>query len=230
MSKEQLIDPQTQQDASAPSADVEDPTYGLRPDLYAQLMQMGPGDVDAVADMLGNYPGLVGRILPVAAHRIGNSAVRRAIELQKQRMAVKGPQHQMADEDSRAMLRDETDDRSDKIGMKDMVATMSDPEQPQAAQPAAPEAHAAPAWVSGARKYNEQHPSLVSEFNELTNGICTGDDDIQLDPQAVAHWQAAHGVAADGKIGAHTLAAARQSKTKGTEIAETTQDDPRPPV
>jgi hypothetical protein len=77
--------------------------------------------------------------------------------------------------------------------------------------PAKPAAE--PAWAAGARRYNEAHVELVSEFNELTQGSCKGAGG-QLDPQAVARWQRQHGVDADGKVGPHTLAAARHVQAK----------------
>ena len=77
--------------------------------------------------------------------------------------------------------------------------------------PAKPAAE--PAWAGGARRYNEAHAEGVSEFNELTQGSCKGADG-QLDPQAVARWQRQHGVDGDGKVGPHTLAAARHVQAK----------------
>jgi hypothetical protein len=77
----------------------------------------------------------------------------------------------------------------------------------------APAKAVAPAWVAGAQRYNAAHAELVSEFNEATQGACKGADG-ELDAQAVARWQAQHGVAADGKVGPHTLSAARHAMAK----------------
>jgi hypothetical protein len=76
-----------------------------------------------------------------------------------------------------------------------------------------PASTAEPAWVGGARKYNEAHAELVSDFNELTKQACL-DASGQLDPQAVARWQGQHGVAPDGRVGPRTLAAARKAQAK----------------
>jgi hypothetical protein len=76
-----------------------------------------------------------------------------------------------------------------------------------------PASTAEPAWVGGARKYNEAHAELVSDFNELTKQACI-DASGQLDPQAVARWQGNHGVAPDGRVGPRTLAAARKAQAK----------------
>jgi len=83
----------------------------------------------------------------------------------------------------------------------------------------APAAKAAEsAWVTGARTYNAAHADLVSEFNDATAGSCL-DAGGQLDPQAVARWQRQHGVDADGKVGPHTLAAARRASAKAGPAA-----------
>jgi murein L,D-transpeptidase YcbB/YkuD len=78
---------------------------------------------------------------------------------------------------------------------------------------AAPAPKAEAPWVAGARKYNDAHAELVSEFNELTKYKCALDDGL-IDPQAVAHWQRQHGLEPDGKVGPHTLAAARHAVAK----------------
>ena len=76
-----------------------------------------------------------------------------------------------------------------------------------------------PAWVAGARAYNAAHAHLVDEFNELTNDVCRLDGEARIDPQAVARWQAAHGVDADGRVGPHTVAAARKTKAQAPSVA-----------
>lgn len=84
---------------------------------------------------------------------------------------------------------------------------------------------AEPAWVAGARTYNDAHAGLVSEFNDATANSCL-DASGQLDPQAVARWQRQHGVEADGKVGPHTLAAARQASAKAGPAAAADQRIP----
>jgi hypothetical protein len=88
-------------------------------------------------------------------------------------------------------------------------------------------AAAAPAWVAGARKYNALHAEFVSDFNDATASSCV-DASGQLDPEAVARWQRQHGLDADGKVGSHTLAAARQASAKAVPAA--TVAEPRIPV
>jgi murein L,D-transpeptidase YcbB/YkuD len=88
-------------------------------------------------------------------------------------------------------------------------------------------AAAVPAWASGAQRYNAAHAEYVSDFNELTNNSCL-DASGQLDPQLVARWQREHGVDADGKIGPHTVAAARVAQAKAGPAG--TSADQRVPV
>jgi hypothetical protein len=108
------------------------------------------------------------------------------------------------------------------------------PAKAQPAEPATPakpaHATAEPAWVAGARAYNAAHAVLVDEFNELTSDVCRLDGEGKVDPQAVARWQSHHGLAADGKIGPHTVAAARTLKAKPSAVAAGPQADARPPV
>jgi len=71
----------------------------------------------------------------------------------------------------------------------------------------------APAWVAEARAYNAAHPDLVDRFNELTSDVARLDGAGDVDPQAVAHWQRSHHVSADGKIGPHTIEAAKAGQS-----------------
>jgi hypothetical protein len=83
-----------------------------------------------------------------------------------------------------------------------------------------------PAWVAGARRYNDAQASFVADFNEATNNSCVVDG--KLDPQAVARWQAQHGIGADGKVGPQTLAAARKASV--SEAPKPVETEARPPV
>jgi polyhydroxyalkanoate synthesis regulator phasin len=98
------------------------------------------------------------------------------------------------------------------------------------AAPKPTQAVAEPTWVAGARAYNAAHSEWVDEFNELTGHVARLDGEGKVDPQAVARWQSDHGQAADGKIGPHTVAAARKLKAKAPEVAAAPQTDGRPPV
>ena len=76
--------------------------------------------------------------------------------------------------------------------------------------------------VRAAVKHNRAHPDLVSEFNELTEGVAA------KGIRAIMSWQKSHGVApADGKVGPNTLAAAKaKGGTQEGEGAEAAQGVP----
>jgi len=233
MSKEPQIEHQPgQQDAAAQATETADSTYGLRADLHAQILQMTPGDAGPLAEMIQNYPSLMGAILAVAASHMGNAAVQRAIQLARTWRAQGR---------SGALSHDEVHQatgESRPLSGSEMIAALhDDSDGPQSAAPtAAPAAApgaapaAAPAWVAGARAYNDAHAELVDEFNELTGDVCRLDGAGKVDPQAVARWQTHHGLAADGKIGPHTVAKARALKARAPEVAAAPQADARPAV
>jgi hypothetical protein len=232
MSKEQLTEKQPGQDAATPTTEGQDQTYGLRPDLVAQIMQMSPADADKLASLLVLYPSFIGRILPVASHHLGNSAVQRAIALAKAQHSTNPQGGSMNQDEIHESLGSPTDSSAVKSGeVAPFIEDKSEPQAPEE-EPDQPKQVAAPdpAWAS-ARQYNDAHPDLVAEFDDLTDGVCQDDDTTKLDPKAVASWQRHHGVDDDGKVGPRTVAAARAVKAKGPEVAQTLpQTDARPPV
>jgi hypothetical protein len=74
-------------------------------------------------------------------------------------------------------------------------------------------------WVTRARAYHDHHPELAAMFNSHTGGVCLGPDG-DLDPNLVAKWQAAHGVAVDGRVGKATVSAASHIPFKWHDAAE----------
>lgn len=215
MSKEQIGPEVAPQNAAGAAGVTEDPTHGLRPDLYAQIMRMGPSESTALAEMIENYPGLMGKIMLVAAPHMGNAAVQQAIATVKQMRSVSGAQGSLKSEETREAMGDAS---SRALTSKEVIASIHDPSQdaPEAAPQSEPAAQPAaePPWVAGARRFNRSHAGLVAEFHELTNDSCRLDGVGDTDPLAVAHWQAHHGLVDDGKIGAQTIAAARSPKTR----------------
>jgi hypothetical protein len=75
-------------------------------------------------------------------------------------------------------------------------------------------------WAAGARTYNDAHAGLVVDFNAATSNSCL-DATGQVAPDAVASWQRQHGIHADGRVGPHTLAAAKAG-VEAEEFAEIT--------
>jgi hypothetical protein len=225
MSKEPQIEHQPgHQDAAAQATETADSTYGLRADLHAQILQMTPADAGPLAEMIQNYPSLMGAILAVAASHMGNAAVQRAIQLARTWKAQGRSGALSHDEVHQA-----TGDSRPLSGGEMIAALHDESDGPQTTAPAAaPKAAAEPAWVAGARAYNDTHAELVDEFNELTGDVCRLDGAGKVDPQAVARWQTNHGLAADGKIGPHTVATARKLKARAPEVAAAPQADARP--
>ena len=235
MSKDPISQQAPQQDAAPAATPSEDATFGLRADLYAQIMQMSPGDSTALAEMIEIYPGFLGKILMVASPHMGNAAVQRAIAIVKQMKSVSGAAGTLDREETRASMGDAAAPHA--LTGSEMIASLHDASDgplttgPDAGTGAAPKPAAAePAWVAGARAYNQAHAELVDEFNELTSDNCRLDGASEVDPQAVARWQSHHGLAADGKVGHLTVATARKLKTKAPEVAAAPQVDARPPV
>ena len=90
-------------------------------------------------------------------------------------------------------------------------------EKPAEHEPAQP-SHEEAAWIVGAKAYNAAHPEQVEEFHRVTNNACVGPDGV-ADPKLISDWQAAHGVAPDGRVGPRTVEAARHAAGIGTPIA-----------
>lgn len=232
MSNAQQVEQQQgqQQDTAAQASPTPEPAFELRPDLKAQILGMSPGDAGPLAEMLKLYPNLSGGILLFAASQLGNAFVQRAIAIAKASRAQGRPAAMSRDE-----VRASIEEPAAPLSGAEMRGFLHDESDgPHKAEaPAAPkptQAAAEPAWVAGARAYNAAHSELVDEFNELTSDVCRLDGEGKVDPQAVARWQSNHGLAADGKIGPHTVAAARKLKAKPPEVAAAPQADARPPV
>jgi murein L,D-transpeptidase YcbB/YkuD len=229
-----------QQDAAAQTTQGSEPSLELRPDLKAQLLQMDPADAGPLAEMLKLYPNLSGGIILFAASHLGNAFVQRAIAIAKGgkaqgrpgamsrdevRASIEGPAAPLSAGEMRGFLEDgpaAAQPKKGPLSHQEMHEFLDD--SPARAQPAEP------AWVADARAYNAAHSELVEEFNELTDNVARLDGESKVDPQAVARWQGHHGVAADGKIGPRTVAAARALKAKAPAVAAAPQADARPPV
>src|SRR5262249_4173541 len=77
---------------------------------------------------------------------------------------------------------------------------------------------------------NQKHKPLVDEFNRLTDHACA-DEGGHVDVEKVKLWQGAHGLTADGKIGAktveaaHAAAQAEKEKEKEAEQSQAQEKD-----
>jgi hypothetical protein len=223
MSREQVVDQTAQQDQASSQSTATEETYGLPAALYAQVTRLGPGNVEGLKELLARYPDFRQGILSVASHHLGASTVRQAMSAGTltQDQIRPGGEFELEGGPPRKMLtQDQIRPGGEfeleggpprKMLTQDQIRPGGEFElegNTPAPAPTAPE----PGWVAGARKYNDAHADLVSNFNALTGNSCIGADG-KVDPQLVADWQRARGLEGDGKIGPLTLAAARQ----GTE-------------
>jgi peptidoglycan hydrolase-like protein with peptidoglycan-binding domain len=217
MSREQLTDQQAEQGTAAPGTATAELTYGLPAPLYAQVKSLRYGDAEGLASLLAAHQEFSRNLLGVASSHVGLAAVKRAMAM-TQHNAVGRPgaltQQQIGPGGEFELEGSAPAARPGVVRPGALTQQQIGPGgefELEGSAPAKPAAE--PAWAAGARRYNEAHVELVSEFNELTQGSCKGAGG-QLDPQAVARWQRQHGVDADGKVGPHTLAAARHVQAK----------------
>lgn len=230
MSKEQLTDQQTEVGVVAQNTTAVAQTQGLPPHIYARVVALGPADSPALTDLLILYPGFTPRILAAAAPLVGNAAVQRAISMAQQRRSVQGRAGSMNHDAMSAALGDSPAQPAQRPLSHAEYPEYFEDSPPVAAQPAQlPLRHAEfpeyledeseapkgpePAWSIAARKYNVAHGGLVAEFNAATNFTCVGADG-RPDPLAIAAWQDAHNIKADGKVGPQTVETARHKETE----------------
>ncbi len=195
MSREQLTESEGQFEAGGPEAAAPAQSHQLPLHVFDQVAQIRPGDAAGLQALLARYPDLAQNIASVASHHAGMSTVKQAMAMQQAGAPVAASTPSL-----------QQDYRPGGAAELESVT------------PAAPHAHAAPAWVADARRFNDAHGHLVDEFNDLTHNVLALDD-TQIDPQAIARWQRDHGIAADGKVGPHTVAAARAKRDNASEVA-----------
>ncbi len=309
MSREQQTDHQAEQRTEAPeSARNGGDIQGLPPNLYMQAMQIGPGDVQGLRDLLTLFPDFGPQILAVVSPNAGLSTVKRAQAMVQQNavgrggslsdeqiheggeFALEGSAREaepaqpaatqapaptaaepsqpastlstmelsevpLQDHVRKAVMALQPGDAQGLQQLLNLYPSMSDALLPLAKEHLGVETVAQAVALDqelasrnsamaekksqeatdgdlltksvvfddlpGARKFNEAHPALVAEFNELTqNALCfseTGEIG-SIDPLKVARWQAHRGLDADGKVGPRTVAAARK-EAQATVVA-----------
>ena len=215
-----------QSDAAAQATAAAQQSQDLPPRLHAQILQMTPADAGALAELLQLHPALADRILSVAAPHMGNSAVQRALAIAngskpqgRQAPLSTAEMHEMLDDPAAGSQT--TAPKKAPLSTAEMHEMLDDPApgpshmapKTELAAPRPAQVATAPAWVAEARAYNAAHPDLVDRFNELTSDVARLDGAGDVDPQAVAHWQRSHHVSADGKIGPHTIEAAKAGQS-----------------
>jgi len=127
--------------------------------------------------------------------------------------------------EQREILHDASDPKP--LNKPELGHILNDPSDPYHA---ATDNLLAPTQVEDAKGYNAGHSDLVTTFNHLTTNLCCEVPGASgpVDPQKVATWQAKRNLQADGKIGPHTIAAARAAVKNHTEIVAEGQANPQP--
>jgi len=121
------------------------------------------------------------------------------------------------------ILRDPSDPKA--LSKPEQVEILNDRSDPFHMTP---DALISPTKVEDSRAFNEAHADLVASFHELTNNVCLDRNTGGAYPQAVARWQAERNLEVDGKIGPHTLAAAKADSKRHTESAAQAQVNSQP--
>ncbi|HEY0195642.1 MAG TPA: hypothetical protein VGC42_31225 [Kofleriaceae bacterium] len=225
MSREQQTESQGQFDGSSPEA-AAPPAHALQLPIhvYQQVVQIRPGDAVGLQALLGQHPELSQAIAQVASQHAGMSTVKQAMALQSSHAALpdSAPLPQGG---TQADIRP-----GGEFALEGGPAAGKRPElfqdyraggaaELESAGPARPKVAHEPPWIVEARRYNDTHEALVNEFNELTDNVLALDERA-TNPQAISRWQRDHGLAADGKIGPHTVAAARAKRNDSLDVAK----------
>lgn len=188
--------------------------------LHQKLAELGPRNtlVPEVESLMRQYPQQTSLILDDVRAKFGNGVVQKVIALHQSHL-----KNQFVRDE---ILNDDLDGGSASSASASSVA-------PQTATPTPapiPEPAKSSPEVEAATHYNRAHLHIVDEFNALTAGVCVGADG-RVDASLVMQWQAEHGLQADGKVGPHTLAAAKKLATSNKPEADATpvtSDDQNP--
>lgn len=176
--------------------------------ILFQVPSLSAGDAQGLADILLAHPELYEQILATAAGFLGNDTVAKALDILHAPQAQ--PEEPKQEEQTPPEVVAEQAAEQTSAGQPDMAPEQIQQEQQsqevEAEQSSEPEPEAG--WVVRARAYNANHPDEVQIFNHATGYTCTVGGEI--DPNAVANWQAANGVSPDGRVGKETADAAWQ--------------------
>lgn len=174
--------------------------------LLFQVPSLAVGDAQGLADLLMAHPELYEQILSTAASFLGNDTVAKALEIvsgkpaEEQQAAPPQAEEVTPTEVIEQQASEETNAGKDEVTTEQ--AQQENQAETESAQPE-PEA----GWVVRARAYNANHADEVQLFNHATGYSCLGANG-EIDPNAVANWQAANGVSPDGRVGKETADAA----------------------
>jgi hypothetical protein len=204
---------------------VQQNVTGQRGSLTSQ--QIHPGGefaVEGSAPVLGPEPAPQAEAAPLPA--VSDA---KPLSKPEQRQILHDPSDPkpLSKPEQREILHDPSDPKA--LNKPELAKILRDPTDPYQQTPEL----LTPTQVEDASAYNAAHPSLVAAFNTLTHDVYRArSKDAEmgaLDPQKVAAWQADRNLQVDGKVGPHTLAAAKAASKNHTEIVAEGQVDPQPP-
>jgi len=174
----------------------------LTPDQEGVLFRMAilePGDSKLLGQILKDNPDIHDQIVAQATRDLGEATVKEALAIAR----GEGPKEEPPTEVKEQVEQPEpTPPDVVQESAKEQV------QKPEAKEPEPEPKVEEPGWVVRARAFNQTHSDLAWDFNQCTLGSCMGADGV-LDPNLVAKWQADHNVPPDGRVGPHTLDAAR---------------------
>lgn len=156
--------------------------------ILFELPALAAGDAQGLADLIIKHPDLYEQILASAASFLGNDTVTKALDI------VHG---------GKTEANQAVQEPAPEVTPPQVVQQQAAEQVPeQGKEPAPQEQEVEPGWVVRARAFNAKHEDEVNLFNIATGYSCTVDG--QLDPNAVATWQANNGVKPDGRVGKET--------------------------
>jgi hypothetical protein len=160
--------------------------------ILFQLPALAAGDAQGLADLIVSHPDLYEQILEAAANFLGNETVTRALDIVHggKTAPAEAAKEPAAEVTPPQVVAQQAEEQKCGVCQADVCACE------------APAAEVEPGWVVRARAFNAKHEDDVNLFNMATGFVCTVNG--QLDPNAVASWQAKNGVDPDGRVGRTT--------------------------
>jgi len=199
---QEMLQEQEQQSEETAEPAQQDPA--ANDVLLFSVPMLASGDAEGLAQLLREHPDLYEQILATAAGFLGNDTVARAIELLQG--PAETPVEPLQEEATPEAVVEQQAAEATTQGTEEAAPEAAQQAEAQAEEAPSAEPEPEPGWVVRARGYNAAHEDEVRLFNHATGFSCTVNG--ELDPNAVANWQAANGVSPDGRVGKETADAA----------------------
>jgi peptidoglycan hydrolase-like protein with peptidoglycan-binding domain len=187
-----------------------------------QIHAGGEFAIEGSAPVLGPEPAPQAEAAPLAA---AGDAKPLSKPEQREILHDRSDPKPLSKPEQREILHDPSDPKP--LNKPELGHILNDPSDPYHA---ASDNLLAPTQIEDAKGYNAGRADLVATFNHLTTNLCCEVPGASgpVDPQKVATWQAKRNLQVDGKIGPHTIAAAKAAVKNHTEIVAEGQVNPQP--